>query len=180
MKPFCAATLAVATAILSMSSALADDHGFVSEIRLGVLAHDEGMFSSMKEKGLDANAEILFSDWGWLGDDWELRPHIGATWNTEGGTDQAYVGLTAGRDILGPIFLELSFGGAIHDGELDTTDPERRSLGCHVLFRGAAAIGVHLGDNLSLMAHADHISNANLCDRNEGLETAGVRLGWRF
>jgi len=37
-----------------------------------------------------------------------------------------------------------------------------------------------IGEKTSLSLYLDHISNANLCDNNEGLETAGVRLGFRF
>jgi hypothetical protein len=100
--------------------------------------------------------------------------------NARGETNQGYLGLVAGHRLLGPIFVELGVGGALHDGKLDTTDPDRRSLGCRVLFHVQGDIGVELGDNWRLMAHADHMSNANICDRNEGLETAGLRLGYRF
>ena len=30
------------------------------------------------------------------------------------------------------------------------------------------------------MFHFDHISNAKLCSTNEGLETFGIRYGYRF
>lgn len=177
MRKACTVTFAVIG--MAASSAFAGDD-FVSEIRLGASAHDEGAFSDMKEKGIDVNGEILFHDTGWFGGGWQLRPNIGVNANTEGQTDQAYLGLVAGRRLFGPVFVEFGAGGAVHDGKLDTTDPDRRSLGCRVLFHIQGDIGIELGDNWHLMAHADHMSNAGLCDRNEGLETAGARLGYRF
>jgi lipid A 3-O-deacylase len=164
---------------LAANAAVADD-GLISEIRAGASAHDEGAFSDMKESGIDVNGEILFGDTGWFGENWQLRPNIGMNINTRGETNQGYLGMVATRRIFGFIFVELGVGGALHDGKLDTTDPDRRSLGCRVLFHIQGDIGVELGEHWRLMAHADHMSNANLCDRNEGLETAGVRLGYRF
>lgn len=178
MRKACLGTSAAfAVTLLAASTALAD--GLVSEIRLGALGHDQG-FTSHKEDGIDVNAEILFADTGWFGDDWTLRPNIGGNFNTDGSTNQGYAGMVVGHRLFGPFFFDVGAGGALHDGKLDTTDPERHSLGCHLLFHLQGDVGVEIGDTWSLMAHIDHISNADLCDRNEGLTDIGVRLGARF
>jgi len=167
-----------AAALMAASSAVASD-SLISEIRLGALGHDQG-FTSHKEDGIDVNVEILFADTGWLGEDWSFRPNVGGNFNTEGSTNQGYFGMVIGHDLFGPFFVDVGAGGAYHDGKLDTPDPDRHSLGCHMLFHLQGDVGIELGDTWSLMAHIDHISNADLCDRNEGLTDIGVRLGMRY
>ena len=53
-----------------------------------------------------------------------------------------------------------------------------------VAFNGEAVIagdvGYRLTDNLSASFHCNHISNAELCSDNEGLDQMGVRLGLSF
>lgn len=162
----------------TIASAQAD--GIFSEIRFGALAHDQGVFVATKEEGLDINAELYFADLGWFDGAWEARPSIGVSVNTNGDTSQAYAGLTLGGPIAGPWFIEGAVGAAVHDGDLDKTMYDRKELGCRVLFHLAASTGVMVSDNVSLSLYLDHISNANLCDNNEGLETAGARIGFRF
>lgn len=167
-----------AIGMASSSTAIAGDN-FLSEIRAGALAHDQG-FTSHKEDGVDVSGEIVFGDTGWFGGGWTLRPNIGADINTDGNTNQAYVGMLLGHQLFGPMFFDVGAGGAWHDGKLDTTDPERHSLGCRVLFHLEGDLGVDLGESWAVMVHIDHISNADLCDRNEGLTNLGVLIGYRF
>ena len=152
----------------------------VSETRLGVMAHDVPIFSGNDEDGVNVNAEILFTSPDFL--KWILapRPHIGGSFNTAGDTSQAYLGLTWDFDLTDSIFFEFSFGGAVHNGELDDDKMDRKALGCRVLFRESAALGWRFNEHHSLSVMLDHISNASLCDDNEGLDTLGVRYGYRF
>ncbi len=152
----------------------------VSEIRIGVLAHDQGPFSSNKEDGIDANFEILFSSPDFLDIIWSPRPHIGVTYNAYGDTSQAYLGLTWEWDFWQDFFAGFSLGGAVHDGELTTLALDKKELGCRVLFRESITLGYRFNKHYSIMGFFDHISNASLCSNNEGLETAGVRFGYRF
>ena len=156
--------------------------GVLSEIRVGLLAHDQGPFSSNKEDGPDVNLEFLFVSPDLLDVIWSPRPHIGFTGNTAGDTNQAYLGLTWEWGFWRRAFAEFSFGGAVHDGELTTNMVGRtkKELGCRVLFRGSVAIGYKFAGRHSVMVHLDHISNAGLCDENEGLDNVGVRYGYRF
>jgi lipid A 3-O-deacylase len=160
-----AATAAVATAAVA------------SEIRLGVLAHDP---LAGKEDGIDLNAEFFFNGWTGNEGEWQLRPSIGATVNLEGDTNQAHISLNYGGPISDSWFLEFSAGAAIHDGELETADVHKKELGGRVLIRGAVSLGVMLSDTVSLSIYADHLSNAGVEERNEGLETAGLRIGFKL
>ena len=167
------------SAFLSASAAHADGP-LVTEIRAGVLAHDQGLFSSHKESGVDFNGEILLNDWGWLGKKIRLRPHFGGTVNSDGNTSFGYFGLSATAPVWRFVFAEFSFGGAVHSGNIDENEVGHKDLGCRVLFRESVSVGANLDEHNAIMATVDHISNANICEKNEGLETIGVRYGYRF
>jgi lipid A 3-O-deacylase len=153
-----------------------------SEVRFGLLWHDEGPFSRRKEEGVDGNIEILFASPRWLDIIWSPRPHIGGSFNSAGDTNQAYLGLTWDWSFWQGMFAEFSLGGAIHDGETDqgTAPLDRKELGCPVLFRESIGIGWRFQNRHSISLQLDHISNAKLCDTNEGLESVGVRYGYMF
>jgi lipid A 3-O-deacylase len=106
------------------------------------------------------------------------RPHIGFSVSPDDGTDQLYAGFTWEVKLTDRIFVEASFGGALHDGPTGSKDPE--SYGCAVNFRESASLGVDLTERMRLMVTVDHMSNGGLCDQNEGLTNAGVRLGYRW
>ena len=155
--------------------------GFISEIRVGALAHDIGPFSSNEEDVIvDYNGELLFNSPGFLSFIWAPRPHLGFTLNTGGDTSQVYTGLTWEFDIWRSWFINFSLGGSLHDGEKRTTATNRKELGCHLLFRESFEVGYRFESGHSITGFLDHISNANICDANEGLETAGIRYGYRF
>jgi hypothetical protein len=105
------------------------------------------------------------------------RTHIGTT-IAFGKTDQFYWGLTWDAKLFDRTFFEGSFGGAVHDGPLDT--PHEASYGCRVNFRESASLGFALTQDWRLMATVDHMSQAGLCEPNRGLTNAGVRLGYKF
>lgn len=151
------------------------------EFRGGVLAHDvPGLWSGFRlESGIDINAELLFgSGFPILGG--IVRPAIGATVNTAGDTSKAYI--DARWEIEGPsgIFLGLGLGAAVHDGLLDPTDPDRKALGSRVLFHIPIEIGWRFNERNSISVYFEHISNGFLADSNEGLDSIGLRYGYRF
>lgn len=153
------------------------------EIRFGVLAMDlEPGGGTDDTAGI--NAEILFQRFGEPSAspilDVLLRPrlHLGGTFGFQANSvNQGYAGLTWDY-ALDPVFVETSFGGAIHDGATDADNTD--SYGCMLEFREAVSLGVNVTDHLRLIATVDHISNAGLCDENQGLTNAGVRLGYRW
>lgn len=155
--------------------------GVISEIRGGVLYHDEGPFSHRKEEGADVNLEVLFVAPGFLDLIGSPRPHLGADVNVVGDTSQFYLGLSWEWEFWGGWLAGFSLGGAVHTGETDKRGrDDTKELGCRVLFRESVEFGYRFQDRHSLTLMLDHISNAKLCDTNEGLENLGIRYGYKF
>lgn len=149
------------------------------EFRFGAYAHDaEG---GGKESGVDINVEYVFRRIGREHDNWLLnhylrpRPNIGATISTNGDTSQVYAGFLWDIWLTDNLFIETGFGGTLHDGHLD--EPGEMNFGCRFNFHDTASLGLNVGSRWTLMVTAEHMSNANLCDRNRGLTNVGVRLG---
>lgn len=156
--------------------------GILSEVRIGALAHDQGPFSSNKESGVDTNLELLFVSPKFLDIIWSPRPHVGLNANSSGDTSQVYLGLSYEWEFWGGWFAGFSLGGAYHNGETDQNSGklDKKELGCPVLFRESIEAGYRFAGVHSLSAYMDHISNAKICDTNEGLENVGLRYGYRF
>lgn len=152
----------------------------ISEIRIGALAHDYGPFTSRKETGGDANVEVLFRSPTFLEAAFSPRPHLGLAVNSSGNTSQAYAGLTWGWNFVQDAFVELSFGGLVHNGSLSANTRNEKRLGCRFLFREAIDLGYQVAEHHSISLHFTHASNAGLCRDNDGLETLGLRYGYRF
>jgi hypothetical protein len=154
---------------------------FVSEIRLGVFAHDPW---SPENGSADINGEIL-SIKPFPGDsDLALaipRLHLGGTVSTVGKTSTLYGGFTWSLDLSPKVFLEASLGGAFNNGSTGVYVPvDRNALGCNWSFRESASLGFRLTEQVSLMGTVEHYSNAGVCDRNRGLTNVGIRLGYSF
>jgi lipid A 3-O-deacylase len=185
MAPLLAASAApspaAAQAAPAGSPAARPGEGVVSEVRLGAMYHDAGIFGQNKEDDvIDANLEILFGSPRFLRFLWSPRPHVGATYAPGGNTtSQAYFGLAWQYAFWRGAFVEGSLGGAVHDGSRSGA-ADQKALGCHLLFRESVSLGYTFASRHSLMVTLDHVSNANLCDSNDGLDTVGVRYGYRF
>jgi lipid A 3-O-deacylase len=153
----------------------------IEEIRAGVLLHSAE--ASNAEEGVDLNVEVLFRRFGGRYDhpvlDFALRPriHVGASVNTVGDTSQLYAGLSWDVKLLPKLSLELTFGGALHDGP---TDNGPDAYGCVANFRESASLGYQLDDRWTVYGTVAHMSNADLCDRNTGITSVGVRLGYKL
>jgi hypothetical protein len=151
------------------------------EVRLGAYAHDP----FKREKGsVDIGAELVFARLPIAtAPGWEFlvpRPTVGIMANTAGKTSYVYAAGTWTIDITRWFFIEPVVGAALHNGELDTPDPTRDSLGCQVLWHVGGNAGFRLGDRWSIMGSWRHISNANLCRRNNGIDGFGGQIGYRF
>lgn len=176
----CAADLAPPTSPATAAAAYAVWPGY--ELRLGLFAHDPW---SPEKGSVDINAEALTPrlltmdnpSWRWI----VPRAHIGATVNTAGRTSSLYAGLTWTVDIGEKVFVEASFGGAVHNGKTgNVIYPDHNALGCSPLFRESASIGYRFTPAWSVMATVEHLSNGGLCTQNRGLTNAGVRVGYSF
>jgi hypothetical protein len=156
--------------------------GIFDEIRIGVLGHH--VEPGGTEKGTtDLNFELLFSRpaiaYGSSIADIALRPrlHIGASINIDGYTSQGYAGFTWDIPLLQRLSLELTFGGSLHDGP---SNGPGSAFGCPLNFRESASLGFAVTERWRLYGTVAHMSNAGLCERNSGLTSAGVRLGYVF
>jgi len=170
-------------ALLGWFGAAAAQEPFASgpaEIRVGALAHDVGAFGDSTEKGINANLELLLHSPEFLSGIGSPRPFVGTSINSAGDTSQLYLGLDWGWDLSANTFVAFQFGGAFHNGENDELDLSRKELGCSLLFRLGLEAGYRFNRQHALMLHLDHISNADLCEHNDGLETFGVRYGYSF
>ncbi len=155
---------------------------FVSEVRFGTFAHDP--WSPERGSG-NLHLEVLFAKPFTPADLFTSyfvpRPHIGGSLNLGGATSFAFAGLTWTVDITERVFVEASFGGAIHNGETGRVIPtDRSALGCSPLFRESASVGFRLSQNWNVMATVEHLSNAGLCHQNRGLTNIGARFGYTF
>ena len=153
----------------------------VDEIRVGPLYHDLGVWSgSSREDGIDINGELIFSPGAEVFNG-RLRPNLGATVNTRGGTSKIYAGRVWQYRWNGGWFIDLGLSLAVHNGETDSEpQTEMNQLGSPILFRLAFEAGFSLTEHHQLSVLFDHMSNGYLADPNEGLDTLGLRYGYRF
>ncbi len=156
---------------------------FFDEMRLGILAADLEP-GGASDDAVAVNAEFLTSKIsGEYGDPFlnaflTPRFHLGAIFSAGKGVNQGYAGLTWDYRLTDAIFLETSFGAAVHDGKTQAHNPD--SYGCTAQFRESLSVGVEVTEQINLIATVDHMSNAGLCDENQGVTNAGVRLGYRW
>lgn len=166
------------------SFAGAEEHkiaAWLHEMKFGVLHHDTpGLWSNFRrESGIDLNMEMIFSPHvQFLGG--TIRPALGGSINTVGDTSKAYTGLRWQYDHSSGFFAGIGLGGAIHDGKLHLHDSDRKALGSRILFHIPIELGYRMTPHSSLSVFFDHVSNAFLADHNEGMDTLGGRLGYRF
>ena len=156
--------------------------GWLYEIRVGVLEHDvDGLWSGLrKESGVDFNAEIIFRYPSFPLHLGTIRPNFGLSINNRGDTSKVYGGLLWEFEMKSGMFLNLGIGAAVHDGELEISEEEKKGLGSRVLFRIPIEFGYTLNRRHRVSIAFDHVSNASLAHPNEGLDTFGLRYGYRF
>lgn len=155
---------------------------FISETRLGLLAQDPW---SPEAQSTALHGEVLFAR-PFAPSDPLMRyftpqPHIGASFNLGSRTSFIFAGLSWNIDLSPRVFVEASFGGALHDGHRGgVLRNDRAALGCAPLFRESASLGYRFSERLSLMATVEHYGNAGLCAENRGLTNIGARFGYSF
>lgn len=157
----------------------------LSEFRIGFSAQDP-WGSEGDDGSANLTGEILFAKPFTASDLFTSyfipRPHIGGSLNFDGRTSFAYAGLSWTLDVTPNLFVEGSFGGAVHNGTRHVHDPfgDHQPLGCSALFRESGSVGVRLSANWSVMATVEHLSNAGSCSDNRGLTNVGARVGYSF
>ncbi|SFL77740.1 Lipid A 3-O-deacylase (PagL) [Nitrosomonas communis] len=154
---------------------------WLHEVKFGILHHDTGgLWSGFnRESGVDFNLEAIFSPHvKFLGG--SFRPAFGGSANTAGDTSKLYTDIRWQYEHTSGIFFGIGIGGAVHNGKLHLEQDDRKALGSRVLFHIPIEIGYRLGAKTSLSVYFDHVSNAFLADKNEGMDTLGGRFGFRF
>jgi hypothetical protein len=153
----------------------------VHGVSLGILHHDTpDLWSGIsRESGFDVNAEVTFEPalplWGG-----SVRPAMGISVNSVGDTSKIYADARWEFDLSSRVYGVLGVGVAVHDGERDLVRDERKALGSSILFHFPIELGYRLDPAWSVSAYFDHVSNAWLADPNEGMDTLGLRLSYRF
>lgn len=164
--------------------------GIVDELRIGLQAYDvhpamlpfrvnEWQFSELKSISFD----VLFVSpeldaFRWIG---SPRPELGTTFSLTGRESLFHGGLTWQLPIFDtPLYLEGTFGAAIHDGKLVGAAAPTKNFGCRVLFYERFGVGANLTENATATLSYEHVSNNGWCPENAGLSNFGFRLGWKF
>ena len=153
----------------------------IEEIKIGILLHDvDGLWSGFKrEKGTDINCAAIFKvKKRLLGGD--LQPVLGASVNTLGYTSKLYLDGVWHYDLTKSLYGTLGLGVALHNGERHLVSSDRKALGSHLLFHLPLEIGYRFDSHLSFSIYFDHMSNGYILEENEGLDTLGFRVGYRF
>lgn len=184
--------LVYTTALLFAASLFATTPGHagsLDEARFGVTVQGFGGWSPDFEDGAGINFELLFKAPEFLSVIGSPRPVIGANIATaNNATSQFYAGFEWKTYFADRFFASGMLGGVLHNGETDPFNPVldadrammTQYLGCTAMFRLGADIGYDISERISTSVHWSHISNAGLCDENEGLDNLGVRVGYRF
>ncbi len=158
----------------------AQPHPSVVEMRFAAQIHNPEFTDNDEEGGANLGIEVLGRSPAWLDWIWSPRPTAGFSLNTAGDTSAVYAGVTWDFDIAGPIFISAFFGGGVHDGETEGNVPDKRALGCPLLFRESIGLGYRLPNGDAIELAVDHMSNASLCDENDGVENLGIKYHLRF
>jgi hypothetical protein len=162
---------------------------WLDEARVGVFDHSAFDHNGANDEGSmpDGAFEILSKPLPFnptIGSPWrELlnpRVNLGTTINFYGKTSVFYGGLVWRYPVVGPLFVEGQFGGALNNNP----NKEQRNhldIGCPATFREAAGVGWNINDHFDVIVSVEHISHAELCGHiNDGLTNIGVKLGYKF
>ena len=161
------------------------------EIRGGILAHDTGYLleAGPRNDVYAVNAELLFPSPGFLSFAFDPRPKIGFSLAPDADAISfVYAGLNWDIPVYGNWIVMAGVGGSYNNADRLTesdlrpgeTREQYRLVGCHALFHLSAGFGYRITEDVSVQLYGDHISNANLCGNNEGLDQWGIRLGYAF
>jgi lipid A 3-O-deacylase len=154
----------------------------INEIRVGIMEHDVATRANKHEGGQDLNGEFFFRspDLKLLRMVGSPRPSLGISINSNEDTSQLYTGLNWDLIFFERSFLSIGLGGSVHNGELQSTDPDRQRLGSRALFRAAIAAGFNINSKLNVSAIFDHVSNGRTAYPNNGLEKFGIQFGFSY
>ncbi|MFC5991135.1 acyloxyacyl hydrolase [Limoniibacter endophyticus] len=183
----------LSTAIFGAVSAANAEDGFLGgvqfgrnadhwELRGGAGAYDVGPFSVQSFNGVTLNAEVLAPSPDFLSGIGSPRPYLGMDLAFSDHEIHAfYGGVNWEAYWTQRFYTGFSVGGAFVSDQTKTNDlGEQKDLGSKVLFHLQASVGFDITPNWTTQVYLNHFSNANLADSNDGLESFGFRIGYRF
>lgn len=177
-----ALTIAALASYGGVSAASADEaRGAGSQLRIGGFSHS----ISMPEFGttdLHISGLLPAFDLGpsMAKSGLSLHPELGADLNLNGKTSAVFAGFAAVAQLPANFLAEADLGVSANNGYTSGAPSGRLEVGCNALFREALGLGYRLTNQVSVMAVAEHMSNANLCQPNNGITNIGLRLGYSF
>jgi len=187
----CARLVAAILGLVGSTVSSSANDGPFDEIRFGLFQHDTALIGHQKERGVDSAFEVLshpLIDLPLIG---SPRLVVGGVVNSEGQSDQAYVGFSGqwhlAHDVFrssDSIFVEGTVGADWNDGKTDVRgtplELHWKSHGSHFLIRSGVDVGYSLDETWSLAVSFNHISNAGLATPNEGMNDIGLRVGMKL
>jgi lipid A 3-O-deacylase len=188
-----AAGIAAFGAALALAPAA---HAGVNEVHVGVMAHNVCVINcdnADKEDGPNVEFQVSFDSPGFLSWAGSPQPYVMASVNTAGATSFGAVGLEWRWNFAEGWALEPGLGLAVHDGETNNPyangTPEAEDfnnehvlLGSDTLFRTSIGLTRDFEGPWEIQLFYEHLSHGQILasGRNQGLDEAGVRLGFQF
>ncbi len=174
---------------LSFSAGMAQAQ--ISEIRLGVVAHD---LARSIEDGVQITGQVVFDSPDFLSPVWSPRPYLYGSFNSAGNTNLGAAGFLWTGHFSENWSVDGGFGVAYHDGvrdvsQLPPNDPDRirlassrALLGSRLLFHTQLGLDYAVTPNVAVGVYYEHFSNGQILGqgRNQGLDEVGARISWRF
>ncbi|MDZ4843481.1 MAG: acyloxyacyl hydrolase [Hyphomicrobium aestuarii] len=177
------ATAAVMLAAMLAFTLPVKSEGLIHQLTVGALYHDmPDLWSGFQREptSVDINVEAQLSPSMPTFFGGTLRPAIGANINTAGATSNIYADARITYDLPHRWFFATGLGLAIHDGNTDRRDPERKALGSRALFHIPIEAGLRIGTHNSVSVYFEHTSNGYTQTFNEGFDRFGLRAGTRY
>ena len=168
----------------------------VDEVRVGVIQHNicvTDCKNADKEDGPNIHGEVVFESPDFLSILASPEPYLIASVNTAGNTSFGGFGVNWDFEIADGWAIEPGLGYVIHNGETANPFPngspeaaafasENVLLGSEDLFRTSLSLTRDLNTNWRVQLHYEHLSHGQILGdgRNQGMDSVGVRLGYRF
>ena len=172
----------IAVASIVIVGTLASSIAMAQEVRIGAFQNIEGPERGNRSISLEAISPPIYSNDRSTGA-WPLDLKLigGATVNAYGGTSFLKAGIIAQLPTTGPVFAEVGLGGAINNGNTSIdSKPGCAAMGCRASFWLEAGLCARITDRWTALLTIEHTSNGRMCERNQGLTLAGIKLAYRF
>ena len=143
--------------------------GAKSDFESGIFLTPSVFFDPLDSRGREGFSKVFHP-----------RFFLSANISMAGEASQLMAGASWKFPLLGPVFADLGFGGALNNASLEDGGSRGPGVGSHILFHEYAAFGVNIDERWSVTATVRHSSNADLASPNSGLTYGGIGIGCKF